>query len=409
MATELLNEPKVDDIRSRVAGGRYVALVGRFASMPRVQVGEVVQAHGGHYTQRVARGTSLVVVGQKDWPLSRGGMLPDALRVLRVLAKREHAHIPVISEERFLQELGLGDHAENIHPFYTTSTLTELLGVARETVRGWVTAGLLEPARTSHGVWYFDFRQATAAKTLCDLARSGVSLKRMRKSLEQLRSWLPEAEQPLEQLAVLERDGRLLVRLADGDLAAADGQLQFDFETSADGGDDQDHAPCLRICGGEAGPVAGPRTPAAWFNQAVEQQAAGLLEEAAESYREALLLGGPDAQTIFDLASVLASLGRRPEAIERYRQAVEIEPRFADAWNNLGTLLAELGQRDPACAAFRRAIGIDPADARAHYNLADTLDEMGLNREAAPHWKAFLQQDTASQWAAHARQRLASS
>ena len=42
----------------------------------------------------------------------------------------------------------------------------------------------------------------SAAKTLCELARSGVTTPRLRKSLEQLKAWLPDAEQPLQQLAV---------------------------------------------------------------------------------------------------------------------------------------------------------------------------------------------------------------
>jgi tetratricopeptide (TPR) repeat protein len=411
MATsELLDKPSQVDVRHLVGAGRYVALVGRFASMSRAQAAEVIHAHGAQVSSQVRRGTSLVVVGQRDWLLNRDGMMPEALRHLRVLAARENAKTPVISEEQFLRELGLGDHAEQVHPEYSTTTLTELLGVSVDTVRGWVKAGLLEPAWTSHGVWYFDFRQATAAKTLCDLARRGVSLKRMRKSLEQLRAWLPEAEQPLEQLAVLERDGNLMVRLAEGSLAATDGQLVLDFDQPAETiAEEHDDEPRLRIGDHHAAalPQTLTRSASQWFELAVEQQAAGLLAEAVTSYHEALLAGGPDAQTCFDLAGVLHALGRRPESIERYRQAVEVDPRFTDAWNNLGTVLAEANRLDEACVAFRRALSVNASDMRAHYNLADTLDDMGLAREAAPHWKAFLRFDTSSQWAAHARKRLA--
>lgn len=405
--TELLDKPQVD-VRKLIGTGRYVALVGRFASMSRAQAAEVIAAHGAHCSSHVRRGTSLVVVGQRDWLLNGDGMIPEALRHLRVLIARENAKTPVVSEEQFLKEMGLGEHAEQVHPEYTTTTLTELLGVSVDTVRGWVKAGLLEPTWTSHGVWYFDFRQATAAKTLCDLARRGVSLKRMRKSLEQLRAWLPEAEQPLQQLAVLERDGNLMVRLAEGTLAATDGQLVIDFDHPTEAVPEDD-GPRLRIGDHHAAArqESIARSAAEWFDVAVEQQSAGLLAEAVTSYREALLAGGPDAQTCFDLAGVLHALGRRPEAIERYRQAVEIDPRFSDAWNNLGTALAEADHLDEACAAFRRALAIDASDLRAHYNLADTLDDMGLAREAAPHWQAFLRFDSASPWAAHARKRLA--
>ena len=43
-------------------------------------------------------------------------MLPEPLRVLRIMAKRENARIPLISEEKFLHALGLDEHADNVRP-----------------------------------------------------------------------------------------------------------------------------------------------------------------------------------------------------------------------------------------------------------------------------------------------------
>jgi tetratricopeptide (TPR) repeat protein len=301
-----------------------------------------------------------------------------------------------MSEEQFLSALGLEAHRDSVRRLYTTPTLCELLGVAPGRIRAWVKAGLIRPAETRQGVWHFDFRQVSAAKTVCDLARSGVTVARLRHSVEQLRAWLPEAEAPLQQLSLLE-DGRVLVRLEDGELAEADGQLRIDFEQPAPAPAEPAHGP-MRL-------HSGPSTAAQWYEQAVGQEAAGYLADAVESYRQALLLGGPDADVCFDLAHALAAMGKRERAAERYAQAVELRPKFADAWNNLGAVLAELGHPDDACEAFRRAIEIDPHDARAHYNLADTLDEMGFPAEAAPHWDAYLKQDRTSDWARHARSR----
>jgi tetratricopeptide (TPR) repeat protein len=302
-----------------------------------------------------------------------------------------------MSEEQFLAALGLEAHSHSVRQLYTTPTLCELLGVAPGRIRAWVKAGLIQPAETRQGVWHFDFRQVSAAKTVCDLARTGVTVARLRHSVEQLRAWLPEAEAPLQQLALLE-DGQVLVRLEDGELAEADGQLRIDFEQPAPVPVEAGQVP-MRL-------HAGPSTAAQWYEQAVAQEAAGYLADAVESYRQALLLGGPDADVCFDLAHALAATGKRERAAERYAQAVELRPNFSDAWNNIGALLAEMGQRDEACEAFRRALEIDPHDLRAHYNLADTLDEMGLTSEAAIHWQAYLKQDGTSPWARHARARL---
>src|ERR1700745_2864384 len=94
-----------------------------------------------------------------------------------------------------------------------------------------MSTGLIQPAETSNGVCRFDFQQVSRAKTLCDLARAGVSAKRLRQSLEQLRKWMPAIGD--SQLAVIERDGEMLVRLEDGQLAEPTGQLHFDFEEAA--------------------------------------------------------------------------------------------------------------------------------------------------------------------------------
>lgn len=383
------------DVR-RLIRGRYVALAGRPASMTRDELVELIESHGGR-VNALAAGTALLVVGQKDWLISKDGSLPPVLRRARVMQRREQASLVVMSEEQFLAALGLEAHSRSVRQLYTTPTLCDLLGVAPGRIRAWVKAGLIRPAETRQGVWHFDFRQVSAAKTVCDLARSGVTVAKLRHSVGQLRAWLPEAEAPLHQLSLLE-DGQVLVRLEDGELAEADGQLRLDFEQPA-------HAPA----GAAHGPMrlhAGPSTAAQWYEQAVGQEAAGYLADAVESYRQALLLGGPDADVCFDLAHALAAMGKRERAAERYAQAVELRPKFSDAWTNLGAVLAELGQRDEACEAFRRALEIDPHDLRAHYNLADTLDEMGFTSEAARHWQAYLRHDATSSWAAHARARL---
>ena len=388
--------PQPPDVR-RLIRGRYVAIAGRPASMTRDELVELIESHGGH-VNALAAGTVLLVVGQKDWLLSKDGSLPPVLRQARVMQRREHSALVVLSEEQFLVALGLETQSRSVRQLYTTPTLCDVLGVAPGRIRAWVKAGLIQPAETRQGVWHFDFRQVSAAKTVCDLARSGVTVAKLRRSVEQLRAWLPEADAPLHQLSLLE-DGQLLVRLEDGELAEADGQLRIDFERPPQPAPEATR-PAMRL-------HAGPSTAAQWYEQAVAQEAAGYLADAVESYRQALLLGGPDADVCFDLAHALAAMGRRERAAERYAQVVELRPKFSDAWNNLGAVLAELGHHDQACEAFRRALETDPQDSRALYNLADTLDEMGFAAEAATHWQAYLKHDRTSRWAQHARLKLA--
>jgi tetratricopeptide (TPR) repeat protein len=209
---------------------------------------------------------------------------------------------------------------------------------------------------------------------------------------------MPDVEQPLAQLSKFAMNGSLLVRLAKGDLSADDGQLHFDFEQTTSAGTATEAPPAMRL--------VVPMSASQWHQQAVEQEQSGYLAEAVESYREALLTGGPNLQISFDLAQALHQLGRREEAAERYRQVVEAEPDHADAWNNLGVLLTEQERPAEACEAFRRALAADPENDLAHYNLADALDEIGHYDEAANHWRAYLRYDPASARGQYARSRL---
>ena len=389
------------DLR-RLVRGRYVVHTGNLAWVTREQLADVVESFGGHHTNNLGAGVAVLVIGERDLPLNHDGTLSQHLRLARAMERGRTLGALILSERRFLEGLGLerltgageGDEGPRL---YTTATLTDMLEIPPARIRAWVAAGLVRPAKTVHGVWHFDFRQVAAVKTLDRLIRSGVKPGRLRRSLGQLRNWLPQAEQSLEQLALLERDGELLVRLEQGGLSALDGQLQLDF---SGGGNAAEAVAPLRL-------YAGPSTAAQWFEQGVEQQRAGYLAEAAESYRQALQVGGPAARVCFDLANVLRELGQRREAIERYLQAVEIDKDFGDAWNNLGIVLCDLGRKEAACTAFRRAIAADSGDARAYYNLADVLDELGLRAEAAEYWRHYLLHDSGSPWSQYARERLA--
>jgi tetratricopeptide (TPR) repeat protein len=199
------------------------------------------------------------------------------------------------------------------------------------------------------------------------------------------------AEQPLLQLAILEQKGELLVRLDDG-LADASGQRHFDF-------DEVSEPPGVSL-------PQPPLTAAQLFERGCRDEECGRLDEAAEAYRQALLLGGPNTTICFNLANVLNAIGRKDQAVERYYQVVELDRADVDAWNNLGVVLADVGRTREAIAALKQVLAIDWDHADAHYNLADLLDETGQESEAAAHWRAYAAKDHCGARAMHARERL---
>lgn len=370
--------------------GKQVVVTGRLASMTRAEAATLIRAHGGFFRVTVTRRTSLLIVGQDGWPLQRDGRLTTKLRRARSLQRAGH-RVAIVPEEELLGRLGLEEHAEGVRRRYSAAQLSRLLKVPGDRLRHWVKAGLIHPVDIVHGISHFDYSQAAGARTLCQLSQAGVKPARIRQSLQQLSQWLGNVEQPLNQLAALENSGELLVRLEDG-LAEPTGQRHFDFA---------EPTPQATVSIPED-----TGTAEEWFEKGCEREDAGHLTEAAEAYRHALLLGGLDRDSCFNLANVLHRLGQEEQAAERFYQVVEMDCRFAEAWNNLGVVLSELRRPKEALAAFRQALGLQPDHAEANYNLADFLEDTGCRDQAGPHWQAYLRQDPHSRWGRYARARL---
>ena len=290
-----------------------------------------------------------------------------------------------LSDDELVERLGLVE-CNDVQKRYTLAELVDLLDLPRRRVRAWLQAGLIEPIAQEQGTAYFGFGQVVAAKTLCDLADAGVRTDRIRRGLEELRRWLPDADQPLAQLAVLEKNGHLLMRLEQG-LVEPSGQLLFEFG---------DETAILQ---------AQPRTAEQWFDEGVRFEEEGFLADAVHAYREALLIDGPDADVCFNLGNALFALGDVAEASERFRQVVEMDGQFAEAWNNLGVALGQRNRHDEAARAFRRAIELQFED--AHFNLADLLESQGRSAEANQHWLAYLGHNAHGRFAHYARSKLA--
>ncbi|HEV7302455.1 MAG TPA: tetratricopeptide repeat protein [Tepidisphaeraceae bacterium] len=396
MAT--VNTPDVP----RLIRGRFVAYTGRLATMTHEQFVDVVGTYGGTYSNgvRLGIGTGLLVVGQRSIPIGSHGLPTDQLRRARIMKRRARAGLTVLNEEQFLGGLGLETQRDQVHPTLAAPTVCDLLGITRQRLQAWVRLGLVEPVTTLHGVWHFDFRRVSAANTLSEIVRSGVPIGRVRRSLRQLSRWLPDVASPLQQLAVLEATGDLAVRLEGGELATPDGQLQLDFDQEDPTTHAHEPEAFMRLRADE-----GPQTAAEWYQQGLERESGGYFEDAADSYRHALSVGGPDVDVCFDLANALHQLGRRPEAAERYRQVLELDRRRADAWNNLGVLLSELNEPLEAIAALRKSLEVDPDYGRAQYNLADALEEAGRPYDALPLWRSYAAADPFSQWGVYARER----
>ncbi|MBI3469558.1 MAG: tetratricopeptide repeat protein [Planctomycetes bacterium] len=376
MATASVHCPEI--------AGKKVALTGRFASMSHADAAELIRSCGGQCVPEVTRSTRLLIIGQDGWPLRADGQPTRNLVKARQLRAIGYA-IASWTEEEFLQQVCGGESHSSVHNRYTYNQLSRILKVPGQRIRAWARAGLIEPVETIHRLAYFDFRQVSGARTLCELTAAGLSTQRIRDGLEQLRSWVPGIEQPLAQLAALESDGRMLVRLAGGSLAEPSGQLRLNFEDS-----EPEQSPAVL--------AVYSKTADEWFQEALAQEDAGDYRAAAEAYRSAIEHEPSDPVLHFNLGNVLFATSELEAAAEAFRAATEHDPAYVEAWNNLGSVLAELGRTEPAIAAFERALRIVPTYADAHYNLADTLKACGQESRAQRHYRLYRQYSSGGPW-----------
>lgn len=376
--------------------GSVVSLAGRFASMSREKAIELIEHLGGRYSKRVTRHTTLLVVGLNGWPLRRDGRVSGKLRKAQRMQELGAA-VEIVREDVFLERIGLGDVGDSAGQRYTLDRVAEVTSTQPERIKAWLKAGILEPADTVHGIPRFDFRQISAIKRLQELTAAGITPARLRQSLRQLATWLPDARDWLTQLELLTEGRKLVARDDDGSLVQVDGQKLFEF--FADDADEPAGAISVRFQ---------PPLPDAddLFHQALEAENAGDYPAAEQAYRQWLLAFGPDAQVCFNLGNTLFARSRYEAAVERFRQAVEIDPDYAEAWSNLGCALAEIDETDDAVAAVNRAIELRPNYPDAIYNLADILQRLGRRQEARRWWRTYLEHDQTSPWADHARQQL---
>jgi hypothetical protein len=379
--------------------GQRIAFTGRLASLTRADAAALVQAHGGQCAPSINRRTTMIVVGQDGWPLRKDGRLSRKLEKGQALQRTNQ--LSILSEAEFLALLGRD--CPEVGRRLTMVQLSQVLGMPCRLIRPWVRLGFIRPAETIAGIDYFDFRQVSQIRTLWKLVQAGIPSDRIRRSIGQLERWLPDAK---ETLALLEKDGQLLVRLSDGRLAEPSGQGLFDFA--------EDMGPA------ELTVYAREKTADEWVQAGCEHEGAGRLPEAAQAYHNALLLHphaiaeieftdglmGTNADVCCNLGNVLFAQGQFERAAERFRQAVEIDQGHVEAWNNLGISFVQLGHSQEAIDAFEKAIERNPLWADPHYNLADLLDELNRPAEARTHWQAYLRLDATSLWSQYARKKL---
>jgi len=286
---------------------------------------------------------------------------------------------------------------------YTLGDVARICGVSRRRVRYWERTSLIGPALVEAPAENalqpaFGFRDLVSVRSIIGLLERGVSLRRIRRGADVVRTRFPERE-PLSGLRAWPDASRLLVH-REGAWMEPDGQLvlAFVFGTAA----------------GAVETLASHRSDEEVFHAAREWFVRGseldleraTWNEAAQCYRRAIDLDPTFADAHCNLGSLLFNRGRRDDARRHFEQAVELAPRHVEGHLNLGTLCEEDGAEERALWHYRQALESDPRFPDIHVSIALIYEKLELLRTARVHWRRYLQLEPAGSWSRVARQRL---
>lgn len=127
-----------------------------------------------------------------------------------------------------------------------------------------------------------------------------------------------------------------------------------------------------------------------YFNLGNAYQSLGRLDEAAGSFRQALVLNPRYAAALNNLGIVLQQQGNLEGAIDSFRRALELQPGTAELYSNLGDALRGNQQFDVAIEFIEQAIALKPDFANAHFNLGKVWHDLGESERALASFRQAL-------------------
>lgn len=336
----------MDDAPGSLVGAR-VAIIGRLARTTPARIDRALARHGARLVQGL-RDCTIGAVGHGAAAFIRNGRLAHAL------ARLQAAGAPCLSERTLMRRLGLMAPLDATPRDIPADALARLSGLPPDALRLLTLFDLFDPVEDR-----YQFRELALARRCKALLDRGVAL-------EALAAIAGAMDlRPGQDSIDLDALGALVVRTGDLELDRG-GQLRLPLNARNLTLDE------LRA-------------------EAWDAEDQGDLPLAERLYATVLLARPWDAISRFNLANVLAALGRPRDAVIELRLALHHDAGLVDGWYNLGLHLEALGERDGAVTALREAVARDPAYGAAVHMLALLLFRAGDFAGAAPLWERLLQ------------------
>lgn len=268
---------------------------------------------------------------------------------------------------------------------YTTSDVADLLGMSAARVRRLARTAGLDPDRESGGRYGFGFRDLVLLKTAVALEESGITPRRLLRSIRALGEQLP-ADRPLTAVRITSETGEVVAVDRDTAWEVESGQTRLPLDRS----DDSPERAVSAISQRRPRRKRADRKPGPeeWFDIGCALQAEQP-DQAEQAFRNALAADPDHADAAVNLGFLLHERDDVAGAEAAYRQALGAVPAHSTAAFNLAVALEDQDQSDEALDWYLVAIEADPLMADAYYNLSRLCEERGDRAAALRYLRSY--------------------
>jgi len=263
---------------------------------------------------------------------------------------------------------------------YRAKDISRLFGLSEGQIKSWHRSGLVPHLYMENEEPVFGFRELVCFKVMKDLMDKGITPRRMRNYLNQLKRILPESERPLTELKFTIEGGKLLV-CKEGQTFDPRGQLHMDFSVK------------------KPRAVVSINRRRYGILRSLESEGKNDPERSILEYRLLLKLDPGDADAMVNLGNIYYGIGNTEKAHHWYLEALIVGPEHVEGNYNFANLLDEEGEVQTAILFYLRSIRNETTFADAHFNVAVCFHKLGRFDEAKRYFKSYLRFDSTSEWA----------
>jgi tetratricopeptide (TPR) repeat protein len=271
---------------------------------------------------------------------------------------------------------------------YDTKDLERLFGLPASAVRALARAGNIQPVRRS-GRLHYSFHDLVVLRTASALRAAKISSQRINKTLQELRSALPEGS-ALNKISLTALGNRIAIREGQSLRESDSGQYALALEIVEEKGRlhviaRQDPASEPNYSSGLPSGFSAGQSADDHYARALSLEDAN--PQAAQRAYELCLKADPEhLEARINLGRLLHLAGRLADAERVYRIGAKADPFIAF---NLAVVLEDLDREPDAIIAYREALALDPQFADAHFNLARLYERAKDPKASLRHLLAY--------------------